>query len=343
MNQNLSSIVVIAILLSNAAFAQDTLKKDYPVTIQSVENYCTKSNSVGLGDYISLKVNNISKLISSDNNQNNSLTLYLHNLPMRGIPPTFIDTNQNLVVFPIIRVDSSKQSWDVLYHKSARKSVKPVEVSVGINDKGAIKGGAGRISLKVYNRPLLWTMLFVYLFVIAGFLFLASKSIIVRDGILDDKTKMATFSLAKSQLAWWTLIIVGSVGYIFSITGELPIISGSTWVLLAISIGTTVGAKIINIPHQSQVIKESKNWITDILSDNDGISIHRFQMFIWTIFIGIYFIYRVFLNLDIPQLSSELLALMGISNGTYLGLKIPEDKIPSENQSQMNKSVQQQT
>jgi hypothetical protein len=47
-------------------------------------------------------------------------------------------------------------------------------------------------------------------------------------------------------------------------------------------------------------------------------------MLIWTLILGAYFIQQVVVTLAIPQLSNELLVLMGISNGTYLGLRIPE-------------------
>jgi hypothetical protein len=335
MNRGLFFVLSVAVLLSNVAVAQETLKKDTSISIQSVENYCTNQNIIGLGDYISLKINNLGRLVSSEKNQNNSLILYLKNIPMLGINPALIDTNKNLVVFPILRTDSSKQAWNIFYHKSARSSIKPVEVSVGVTEKGALKGNAGQILLKLYNRTLLWSMLVVFLFLVIIFVIFGKD--MIRDGNLpkmNKKSKISnnsTFSMAKLQLAWWTFIIFGSIGYILLTTGELPIITGSTWILLAISIGTTAGAQIINFNAQNQVIKESKNWLSDILSDNEGINIHRFQMLIWTTFFGAYFVYRVYANLDIPQLSNEVLALMGISNGTYLGLKIPEDKKPANN------------
>ena len=55
-----------------------------------------------------------------------------------------------------------------------------------------------------------------------------------------------------------------------------------------------------------------------------GISIHRFQMFAWTLILGVIFIGSVYKNLEMPQFSATLLGLMGISSGTYLGFKVPE-------------------
>jgi uncharacterized coiled-coil protein SlyX/effector-binding domain-containing protein len=68
----------------------------------------------------------------------------------------------------------------------------------------------------------------------------------------------------------------------------------------------------------------SEGFRTDILSDAEGISLHRFQMAIWTIVLGIIFVASVFNSLAMPELSGTLLALMGISGGTYIGFKFPE-------------------
>ena len=309
-------------LLAVSCFIVSAQTRDTSIYVTSVQNYSSGKNSAGLEDYISLKVNNLNKLI---NGSTGALVLYFNGMPMSGLTPISVDTIQNVAIFQLSKSDSTDKVWDVFYHKSARKAITPLDVSVGVNDKGAIKAAPSKMYLKLYDRTLLWGMLAVYVFILLGFGLLANKSIIVRDGVLPDN-KFATFSLAKSQLAFWTLIIVGSVGYIFAVTGALPIITGSTLILLAVSIGTAVGAKLINGSKDTIVLKGSKNFFIDILSDEDGISIHRFQMVVWTVFIGIYFIYSVFNGLDIPQISKELLALMGISSGTYLGLKIPEDK-----------------
>ncbi|HEY0098101.1 MAG TPA: hypothetical protein VGB76_04005, partial [Pyrinomonadaceae bacterium] len=63
----------------------------------------------------------------------------------------------------------------------------------------------------------------------------------------------------------------------------------------------------------------------DLLSDPDGeISFHRFQIVVLTIILGTMFCVGVYRALAMPQFDGTLLALMGISSGTYLGFKIPE-------------------
>ena len=68
----------------------------------------------------------------------------------------------------------------------------------------------------------------------------------------------------------------------------------------------------------------SKRFIDDILSDDDGISFHRFQIFAWTIVLIFIFIVSVYNVLAMPDFDTTLLALMGISSGTYIGFKLPE-------------------
>ena len=68
----------------------------------------------------------------------------------------------------------------------------------------------------------------------------------------------------------------------------------------------------------------SEGFFTDILSDANGISFYRFQIAAWTVVLGIIFISSVLNVLTMPEFPKELLALMGISSGTYIGFKFPE-------------------
>lgn len=68
----------------------------------------------------------------------------------------------------------------------------------------------------------------------------------------------------------------------------------------------------------------SQGFLRDLLGDESGISIHRFQMAVWTIILGFVFIRAVSQQLAMPQFDSGLLGLLGISSGTYIGFKFPE-------------------
>jgi cell division protein FtsB len=70
----------------------------------------------------------------------------------------------------------------------------------------------------------------------------------------------------------------------------------------------------------------SGGFLRDILSDSSGYSFHRFQIFAWTIVLGIIFVSAVYNSLSMPEFSATLLGLMGLSSGTYIGFKFPEKK-----------------
>jgi len=91
-------------------------------------------------------------------------------------------------------------------------------------------------------------------------------------------------------------------------------------------------ARLAQITQQIQTLTPpaaagaSQGFLRDILSDSSGYSFHRFQIFAWTIVLGIMFISSVYNNLTMPEFSATLLGLMGISSGTYIGFKFPENK-----------------
>jgi len=69
-----------------------------------------------------------------------------------------------------------------------------------------------------------------------------------------------------------------------------------------------------------------QRFTTDILGDDGEMSFHRYQMAVWTLVLGIVFVKEVVTEIAMPEFSATLLALMGISGGTYIGFKIPTAK-----------------
>jgi hypothetical protein len=111
------------------------------------------------------------------------------------------------------------------------------------------------------------------------------------------------------------------------ITGELDTITESVLALVGIGAGTALGAALIDTNDAGGVKAaetKSNGFLRDVLDDGHGISFHRFQMFVWTIVLGVIFCASVYRRLAMPDFSATLLGLMGISSGTYLGFKFPE-------------------
>jgi hypothetical protein len=146
------------------------------------------------------------------------------------------------------------------------------------------------------------------------------------------------FSLARTQLAIWTVVIAATYLYRMLCLKDCTTLtlasSSSTLALLAISAGTTGAASIIdrnNMQSSSSIPRHqnapSQGFFLDILSDESGISIHRFQNVIFTIVaIAIYLSEAAAGTCALPPMDGTILTLSGISSAAYLGLKINENK-----------------
>jgi hypothetical protein len=86
---------------------------------------------------------------------------------------------------------------------------------------------------------------------------------------------------------------------------------------------TEVDADVAQLPPDPPP-PTSKGLISDLLNDGDGVSFHRFQIVIWTIVLGIVFVWSAYKNISMPEFDASMLTLMGISSGTYVGFKFPE-------------------
>jgi len=178
---------------------------------------------------------------------------------------------------------------------------------------------------------------------VAGVLALAARTELVRDSDpqLPD-FRQRPFSLAKSQLAFWTVAVIGSFLYVFFATGRFSgVMSNTVLWLLGISTGTTAlsaaaggpaapaapppvppaGAPPAPPPAPPQV---HQRFFTDILSDNQGMNVHRLQMAIWTAAFGGIFIYESIKSGVFPTFDDQAFVLMGISSVTYVWFKRSE-------------------
>lgn len=72
----------------------------------------------------------------------------------------------------------------------------------------------------------------------------------------------------------------------------------------------------------------SRDFFTDVLTDANGLSVHRLQMLVWTAVLGAVFLVKTLRTMGMPELDDNLLILMGISSGTYFGFKINETQVP---------------
>jgi len=317
-----------------------TILADENPVIMSVRKKLSTINEHGpdtlaVGDTFHIKVEGFQQFKQAQ------LNFFIDEKPFERIrpvyPPVFnkiddsglVDSSIAVITFKLTDKIKSDNHWKEM-NPFPRALSKKVRFSIGYTEdnKRVYAQNSQKFSNLVFVNEDLLTGFVVFLSILlASFIFLARTTDIIKDDS-SLPLKDQPYSLAKTQLAWWTIIIVLSYIYIYLFRGEEAPLIGSTLILLGISAGTTAAAKMIDFSqsgsfrHQDQ---KSEGWLRDILSDEQGVSIHRFQMVVWTLVLSLIFIKTAFINFQIYQFDTTMLALMGISNGTYVGLKIQEN------------------
>jgi hypothetical protein len=142
------------------------------------------------------------------------------------------------------------------------------------------------------------------------------------------------FSFARTQLMWWSLIIIPCFSISFGLEGNLDMLKNTDntyLILLGISLGTVAAAKVIDNSDIAQGVNrhqdcnETHGFLNDIMSDENGISVHRFQAVTFNVIFGLIFIANFAKSGSFIELDTTELALMGVSSATYVGLKINEN------------------
>jgi hypothetical protein len=175
-------------------------------------------------------------------------------------------------------------------------------------------------------------------------IWLGARTTILKDVVVDQqsfitnalaqnvKNPQAPYSWARTQLAFWTVIVLSSFLYLFFKFNEIPGLDQVNLILLGITVATTASAKLIDESQKQNgnlsQDNPSKGFLYDILSDKNGVSIHRLQNVLWTLIVGVVYIHYVASAGSLPDetvLTTNLLILMGISTGAYVGIKITEN------------------
>jgi hypothetical protein len=291
----------------------------------------------GLGDGITVKVENLKPALEKIKDGCAGLVLFLNEIPIQGVPPESCSLATGDVRFTLDRTDDSDRAWHALleepiaFHKI---------ISVSVGPEGDLSFPTDEKNFQLIVLPEL--QFYGYF---AGLLlfFLLLVRLALRTSLLRESAaaplagKLAPYSLSRFQLAFWSFLVVAAYVFIWIITEELDTITGSVLALLGIGSSTALAASLIDAGKATataaaDVVTESvsRGFLHDVLSDEHGISLYRFQLFVWTLVLGVIFIASVYNGLQMPQFNPTLLGLMGISSGTYLGFKVPESRMPTQ-------------
>ncbi|MBP4049607.1 hypothetical protein J9978_08855 [Chromobacterium violaceum] len=171
-------------------------------------------------------------------------------------------------------------------------------------------------------------------FVIALFAAVVWKTDVLRDrGQLPPGLAIGqqTFSLARSQLIWWTFLVMVISGWLLLTTGNLPAPTLELLGLLGISVATSGTSALIDAPAGGvpATLQRSRGWLQDVLDDGQGVSIHRYQALLANAGIGVAFLYKSVQMQGFYPIDASWLAVLGLSSATYVGMKSREAGSPA--------------
>lgn len=292
--------------------------------------WCVRPAHVRLGDMITLTVNGLGSVVRPDGTGCDGLVLFLGGYPINGIQPSRCDIDDGHVGF---RFSRNNADSDALYGLLGRPHsfTKPVSVTVGSSATRsfpqALDGVPGQnvmVSLDVIPRSQFWLFVIFAIVIAGGAVLLGRRTSLLREpttGLDVPPGHTPPYSLSRTQHAFWIVLVLLSYVLVYMITSNLDSLSGSSLVLIVISSGTAVAGQLISNGSEAAAAMTragSKGFVHDLIYDNDGVSLTRMQIVVWTITLGVIFANQVYVNLKMPEFSATLLTLMGISSGTYL-------------------------
>jgi hypothetical protein len=177
-------------------------------------------------------------------------------------------------------------------------------------------------------------------------------------------TKQNRFSLSKMQIVIWSYVIIFGLVFVWIMTQKFLVITPQVLILLGIGGVTAAAAKVQKTTRLSKIdpayrveleekTPDRTPTYSDLITTSDGYPcISKFQMLFFTLIIAIIVFIKIANQYSFPELSTELVALMGVSGGLYLGKGLgisvkPEDinkKIASgEEKEQIDKIYREYT
>jgi hypothetical protein len=228
-------------------------------------------------------------------------------------------------------------AWRTLIGRPGAKNDTPMTrmINFGVSDENGKDISAANPGMTFIWSPewKSWAGGIVFVIVLLLFVLLGAFTSLVRDvgRAVSVPFKQRTFSLARTQMAWWTLIVVGSYIYEWIASGTMPPLSAQALALMGIYSVLTVSSRSVDLNRQTKFPPSSPGvFFNDLVSDESGVAIHRVQMLVFTIIVGLMFIYQVVTTTSMPALEPYTLTMIGISGATYIGLKATEPQPKQE-------------
>jgi hypothetical protein len=238
-----------------------------------------------------------------------SLILFIQRSPIHGLTPR---CGKGTVAFNLVVNDQNATQWHRIL--GGHWFTRTVTVGLGPNDQFPFPSLVTDEPFRIIQVWRLVVMLAI------SFALLAATFLVHR-------LTTALDSIARMQIALWVVVIGVSYVYIWSITGEKETITAGALALLAIGAGTAVGANILGTKTRvdvNAIVQGLKGANVAPVERNEPHGLHEIQAEAWTIILAVVFLATVFRFLEMPDFSRNVLAMAGISGGTYVAFSMPQ-------------------
>lgn len=315
----------------------DTARR--PVTDSAWAADRPTNREVGMGHRIHIRTPNLR--VPPDTTA--KLILFLDGRPMRNVVGQVVDSTGGIVEVVLRRGDSaqSRTAWEPVL---GRPGLTPKSVRVGLGYENGrefpqVLGSATQLQLVIIRVRWFILSLALWLAGVAWLVWAAHNRGLLRDTptaapeggapVTVPVLRKRPYSLARSQMAFWLVLIGSAFVGIWLITGDHHgvMTNGALW-LLGIGSLTALGGRLIDAKpadpakeaqRRAEDEPKSEGFWRDLVSSPDGVAVlHRVQVVFWTLALGAVFVRDVWLRLALPDFDTTLLALLGISGGTYL-------------------------
>lgn len=270
------------------------------------------------------------------------LVPYVDGRALKGLTPLAVDLGQGLLQFHLRITPENEDTWTHLlgpltFERAVRLSVGLVEVDPFATDFTLENE---RALLKVINWRWMLAAAIVVIAFGAAFCVLATRTTLLMERNANALAARAhRFSLAKVQLALWFFVVFSAFLVIWLATGNSGSVNASILSTLSISAGTALGDTLLKAAAPDVGGSPApaargdrflappctfKQFLRDLVSDDEGCSISRFQMLAWSAALVLVFVADVYDDLQMPVFGPELLYLLGLSSGTYMAHRVPE-------------------
>lgn len=190
-------------------------------------------------------------------NKNNplDLLLYLNGLSLKGVKPEIDLVFQNKLVYKLERDPANAanvQIWNGLFGRPQFGASDTVRVTVGPEGKPFPVVGDQTVGVQSIQTVGFWIYVALFLGLLCAVVQLARYSDLLRDPGPAIPGSPKTFSLARTQMTFWFLLIVAAYGFIWLATGATDTITPSVLGLMGISAATGLAGVVVDSSKQTK-------------------------------------------------------------------------------------------